>query len=166
MAANDLPNGFTGFSKNRPHDFESAKSAMDFHATSRSTSADSTRAARASVPAAPLSWQADTRPDTRAVLQFAADGARPNERGVISFDPEKLAAIPEIDRRWSWVEIDLNAIRHNTKTVRRSIAPGTHLMAVVKADAYGHGAVRCAKTALNSGADYLAVATVDEAIEL
>ena len=39
-------------------------------------------------------------------------------------------------------------------------------MAVVKADAYGHGAVRCAKTALNSGAEYLGVATVNEAIEL
>ena len=39
-------------------------------------------------------------------------------------------------------------------------------MAVVKADAYGHGAVRCAKTALNSGAEYLGVATVQEAIEL
>ena len=39
-------------------------------------------------------------------------------------------------------------------------------MAVVKADAYGHGAVRCAKTALNSGAEYLGVATVNEAVEL
>ena len=39
-------------------------------------------------------------------------------------------------------------------------------MAVVKADGYGHGAVQCAKTALNSGAEYLGVATVDEAIAL
>ena len=167
MATYDLPNGFTGFAKTRSNDFVSAKSAMDYHVSSRSAqSADTPRTPRASVPEAPAGWVADDRPDTRAVLQFAANGGKPNERGVISFDPEKLAAIPEIDRRWSWVEIDLNAIRHNTKTVRRNVAPGTRLMAVVKSDAYGHGAVRCAKTALNSGADYLAVATVDEAIEL
>ena len=46
------------------------------------------------------------------------------------------------------------------------IGSGRHMMAVVKADAYGHGAVRVAKTALNSGADYLGVATVDEGIQL
>ena len=73
---------------------------------------------------------------------------------------------PNVDRRWSWTEIDLNAIRHNTSAVKQRIDNGVRLMAVVKADGYGHGAVRCAKTALNSGADYLGVATVNEAIEL
>ncbi|MBQ3106629.1 MAG: alanine racemase [Eggerthellaceae bacterium] len=68
--------------------------------------------------------------------------------------------------RHSWVEVDLNAIRHNASTVKQHIGPGVRLMAVVKADAYGHGAVRCAKTALNSGAEYLGVATVQEGIEL
>ncbi len=50
--------------------------------------------------------------------------------------------------------------------MKRRLAGGVRLMAQVASDAYGHGAVRCAKMALNSGADYLGVATVDEAIEL
>ena len=49
---------------------------------------------------------------------------------------------------------------------KQRIGHGRRLLAVVKADAYGHGAVRVAKTALNSGADYLGVATVQEAVEL
>lgn len=84
----------------------------------------------------------------------------------VSFDPEKLAQIPEKDRRWAWVEVDLNAVRHNLAQVRRCIGPMRRLLAVVKANAYGHGAVRVAKTALNSGADYLAVGTVNEGIQL
>ncbi len=91
---------------------------------------------------------------------FAASGdARP-------FSPEQLKAISEPERRWAWVEIDLGAIRRNTMEVKRRLRSGCRLMAVVKADAYGHGAVPCAKAALNSGADYLGVATVDEGIEL
>ncbi|MCL2889165.1 MAG: alanine racemase [Eggerthellaceae bacterium] len=82
------------------------------------------------------------------------------------FDPLKLARIPGPDRRWAWTEIDLNAIRSNTMSIKQRIGQGCRLMAVVKADAYGHGAVRVAKTALNSGAEYLGVATIDEAIEL
>lgn len=89
-----------------------------------------------------------------------AKGAAP------SFDPDKLATIPDADRRWAWVEIDLSAIRHNAMAVKSRLARGCRLMAVVKADAYGHGAVRCAKTALNSGAEYLGVATVNEAVQL
>ncbi|MDR0514495.1 MAG: alanine racemase [Coriobacteriaceae bacterium] len=84
----------------------------------------------------------------------------------LSFDPEKLASIPGPERRWAWVEIDLNAIRHNVMVTKQRIGQGCRLMAVVKADAYGHGAVRVAKTAVNSGAEYLGVATIDEAIEL
>ena len=95
---------------------------------------------------------------------FSADGE--NAEGRVEFDPEKLATIPEKDRRWAWLEIDLNAIRHNASAVKKMIGSGRHMMAVVKADAYGHGAVRVAKTALNSGADDLGVATVDEGIKL
>jgi len=82
------------------------------------------------------------------------------------YDLDRLAQIPGPERRWSWVEVDLNAIRANTLAIKQRIGQGCRLMAVVKADAYGHGAVRVAKTALNSGAEYLGVATVDEAIEL
>ena len=62
------------------------------------------------------------------------------------------------------VKIDLDAIAENMDAIREKA--GVPVMAVVKADAYGHGAVRVAKTALNSGAEYLAVATVQEGIEL
>lgn len=60
----------------------------------------------------------------------------------------------------------MGALRHNVIQARRMLAPGCRLMAVVKANAYGHGAVRVSKTALASGADHLGVATVQEALEL
>ena len=87
-------------------------------------------------------------------------------RTPLEFDDAQLDAIPEKERRWSWVEIDLGAIRHNTSEVKRRLRPGCRLMAVVKADAYGHGAVQCAKASLNAGAEWLGVATVDEGVEL
>jgi alanine racemase len=82
------------------------------------------------------------------------------------YDEEKLDAIPEPERRWAWIEIDRSAIRHNTIDAKHHLRPGCRLLAVVKADAYGHGAVECGKTALAAGADYLGVATVDEGIAL
>lgn len=65
-----------------------------------------------------------------------------------------------------WVEIDLAAIRHNVTLVKQLLTPGVKLCAVVKADAYGHGAVPVAKAALEVGADFLAVALYQEALEL
>ncbi|MGG6297557.1 alanine racemase [Leptolyngbya sp. AN02str] len=69
-------------------------------------------------------------------------------------------------RERAWVEIDLAAVAHNVQQLRRSLAAGTDLMAVVKADAYGHGAVTVARTALQHGATWLGVATIPEGIEL
>ncbi|WP_099157474.1 alanine racemase [Virgibacillus ndiopensis] len=68
--------------------------------------------------------------------------------------------------RDTWVEISLDAIQENVKAFKRHIHDNCKLMAVVKADGYGHGAVEVAKTAINSGVDYLAVALLDEAIVL
>lgn len=65
-----------------------------------------------------------------------------------------------------WAEIDLEALRFNFHQVKRLLKSATRVLAVVKADAYGHGAVMCAKTLLAAGADYLGVATVGEALEL
>ncbi|WP_314921959.1 alanine racemase [Slackia exigua] len=95
----------------------------------------------------------------------ATDGAL-RAAFVESFGADRLADIESDERRWSWVEIDLGAIRHNTYANKRCLKPGTRLMAVVKADGYGHGAVQVARTALSAGASQLAVATVDEGIEL
>ncbi len=66
----------------------------------------------------------------------------------------------------AWVEINRSAISHNVRAIKSLLAPHTDLMAVVKADAYGHGAVTVARTALQSGASWLGVATVPEGIEL
>ncbi len=65
-----------------------------------------------------------------------------------------------------WAEIDLAAIAHNVRELRRITHPRARMMAVVKADGYGHGAVAVARTALAAGADMLAVARIDEAIGL
>ena len=61
--------------------------------------------------------------------------------------------------------IDLDALRHNAARLARAAA-GAELMAVVKANGYGHGAVACARAALDGGAGSLAVASVEEAEEL
>lgn len=65
-----------------------------------------------------------------------------------------------------YAEIDLAAIRHNFREIRRRINPASKLCAVVKANAYGHGAIEVSKVAVECGADFLAVATVDEGLEL
>ena len=63
-------------------------------------------------------------------------------------------------------EINLDNIAYNMQNIRKHIDKKTMIMAIVKADAYGHGAINVAKTALYNGADWLGVAIVDEAIEL
>ncbi|RIV21895.1 alanine racemase [Alicyclobacillaceae bacterium I2511] len=68
--------------------------------------------------------------------------------------------------RDTWAEVDLGAIAHNVEAVRQRIGTKVKLMAVVKANAYGHGAIPVATTALASGANALAVATLDEALAL
>ena len=70
------------------------------------------------------------------------------------------------DERWAWVEVDLDAVRHNVAALKALTAPGTLFMAVVKADGYGHGAIPVAMAALEAGADRLGVATITEAVEL
>lgn len=66
----------------------------------------------------------------------------------------------------TWAEIDLDAIEHNYRTLKERVGKDTKFLGVVKADAYGHGAVMVAKTLEEIGADYLAVSSIDEAMEL
>jgi alanine racemase len=68
--------------------------------------------------------------------------------------------------RDTWTEVSLYAIKHNTNQFKKYIGASVNLMSVVKADGYGHGAVPAARAAVEAGADYLAVAILDEAIEL
>lgn len=72
----------------------------------------------------------------------------------------------QLTYRDTWAEVSLNAIKYNTKQFKDFIGDTVHLMAVVKADGYGHGAIQVANAAIQAGADYLAVALIDEAIEL
>lgn len=107
--------------------------------------------------------------DFSDLLRSTAQPARP--RGGVSaaaagFSAEELESVTGPERRWSWVEIDLSSIRHNVQVAKRRLSPGCRLMAVVKANAYGHGAVQVARTALSAGAAQLAVATVNEGIQL
>ncbi|NPD31559.1 alanine racemase [Eggerthellaceae bacterium zg-1084] len=140
MSSSELPNGFTGFA--RKQGFVSAAQAM------RGVGG----------PAAPL-----------APASAAASGDQPagfDPQLADSFDLEALDAVKEAERRWSWVQIDLSAVRHNLREARRLVPRTTRVLAVVKADAYGHGAVRVAQTALAAGADHLGVATVSEGVQL
>ncbi len=65
-----------------------------------------------------------------------------------------------------WAEIRLDRLKANLDRIRRSVPPGTGVIAVVKADAYGHGAARVAEALVRSRADMLAVAALGEAVKL
>jgi alanine racemase len=69
-------------------------------------------------------------------------------------------------QRPTWAEIDLDALASNFHWVRERIGESVKVMAVVKANAYGHGAVQCARRLATEGADWFAVATPEEGIEL
>ena len=77
-------------------------------------------------------------------------------RDLTKFDPCQRA----------WVEVNSAAIEANTSIIKSQLRKGCLLMAVVKADGYGHGAETVARAALNGGANYLGVATLQEGIEL
>ena len=68
--------------------------------------------------------------------------------------------------RPTWVEVDLAAVRANLRALRAFLGDGVRVIAVVKADAYGHGAVPVARSLEEAGADALAVAILEEALEL
>ncbi|MCH1641966.1 alanine racemase [Paenibacillus timonensis] len=71
-----------------------------------------------------------------------------------------------IGYRETWAEVSLDAIAHNAGLFRKQAAQGCRVMAVVKANGYGHGAVQAAQAAIRAGAEYLGVALVDEALQL
>jgi alanine racemase len=69
-------------------------------------------------------------------------------------------------RRPTWAEIDLNSLAANFNQVKKRVSPAARVMAVVKANAYGHGAVECSRRLANEGADWFGVALPEEGIEL
>jgi alanine racemase len=74
--------------------------------------------------------------------------------------PESLGIRPV------WAEVDLDCLAHNMREVRRVVPKRAMIMACVKADGYGHGAPEAAEAFLGAGADRLATATLDEAVQL
>ncbi len=181
----DIPNGFLYHPK-KSAGFESAGDAIRRRQSEASGAGDLGAAARVAQKQALYDgWRVD--PDDRANSRDLREHSRwglggiyqaqdmihflrtPDvEAGEVSpcFDFEEADKIAELDRRWSWVEINLSAIQNNVMAIKGILPPECIFMAVVKADAYGHGAVKVARTAINSGARYLGVATVDEGVEL
>src|SRR5690349_9065548 len=77
--------------------------------------------------------------------------------------PDPRSNVP---RRPTWAEVDLNQLAANFQQVRKLIGTTARIMAVVKANAYGHGAVQCARRLAAEGADWFGVALPEEGIEL
>ena len=79
--------------------------------------------------------------------------------------PDPTGSDVPVAGRPAWAEVDLGAVAHNVALLVERVAPA-QLCAVVKANGYGHGAVRVAEAAIEAGATWLAVALVDEGVEL
>lgn len=79
-----------------------------------------------------------------------------------SSTPSPIASLP----RPTWAEIDLGATAHNVRRIKSIVGPRVAVLAVVKAEAYGHGAIEVARTAIAAGATWLGTAVLSEAIAL
>ena len=86
------------------------------------------------------------------------------EEKIISNSIDMPSANPSGVHRATIAEIHLSNLRHNTQALRSLLKPNVQLMAVVKADAYGHGALPCTQAVLDAGADTLGVGIISEGI--
>src|SRR6185312_6706384 len=88
--------------------------------------------------------------------------------GSVTVKSSYMAAPPpyHVHGSRNWVEISRSALRHNLEYVRPRLPVGTALCAIVKADAYGHGAVACAQVFCGAGVEWLAVTSVEEGARL
>jgi alanine racemase len=77
-----------------------------------------------------------------------------------------LTAQPNITGRPTWAEIDLDALAHNYRVIRTHVGRDVKILAAVKANAYGHGAVACAARLEQEGVDWFGVALPEEGVEL
>ena len=77
-----------------------------------------------------------------------------------------MAEQPNITGRPTWAEIDLDALASNFRLIREHVGPGVKVMAAAKANAYGHGAVECARRLEAEGVDWFGVALPEEGVEL
>ena len=87
---------------------------------------------------------------------------------MICADPKQERAEKNVEStlKRTWAEVDLDALAHNYELIRRHVGGNTKLLGIIKADAYGHGAVPVAKELEALGASYLAVSNIDECEEV
>jgi Alr-MurF fusion protein len=98
---------------------------------------------------------------TRLLLASEADARRlPRVEGAYNSVWANRPSRP------TWIEVDKSAIAYNTRRLKEIVGPDVALMAIVKGNAFGHGAVATSSTAVLNGASYLGVASVNEAAEL
>lgn len=131
------------------------------------TAADAIRYLQATVQGGDLvllKGSAETRLEeiTRALMAHPEEAGQRLVRQGVAWEQVRLVT----PGRPTWVEVNLDAIAHNVRRVVEIVGPNVQVMAVLKADAYGHGALRVARTALNNGARMLGVACLGEALAL
>ncbi len=105
-----------------------------------------------------------SRPLSPAIFYVEAEKPGSWSLAFFSILGKGMESMNETQR--TWAEINVTALRQNFRNIRALLKPETKLLAVVKANGYGHGAYETAEIALENGADYLAVAALSEALEL
>ncbi|HEX9037825.1 MAG TPA: alanine racemase [Ktedonobacterales bacterium] len=129
------------------------------------TAEDAVAAVRALAGASPATVYLKGSEEARMEQVAALLMAHPGEATTAldrQTDAWRKVVVTRPDRP-TWVEIDLSAIASNTRRMKELAGSTTRLLVSLKADAYGHGALRVARVALNNGAEWLGVATVSEA---
>src|ERR1700756_379403 len=85
---------------------------------------------------------------------------------IIAIVATTAEILSRVATRPTWADVSLTALRQNFRTVQKHVGAGVTVCAVVKADAYGHGAVECSRALESEGARWLGVTSLDEAIPL
>jgi alanine racemase len=106
--------------------------------------------------------------DVEAQMEQIVEGllAEPADAARLVQRVDGLAVRTVRPARPTWVEVDLEAVAYNVRQVKATVGAEVEVLVVLKADAYGHGALTVARTALNNGASYCGVASVNEAVRL
>lgn len=106
--------------------------------------------------------------DVEAQMEQVVEGllAQPADAARLVRRVGGLKVRPARPARPTWVEVDLEAVAYNVRQIKQIVGPEVEILAVLKADAYGHGALTVARTALNNGASFCGVASVNEAVRL
>jgi Alr-MurF fusion protein len=145
--------------------FEQTLPSIGITTTSQpSVGADSPRPPPIDRPSILIKGSEETRMERITELLMAQPG-QAREQLVRQTPGWKQIVVMRPDRP-TWVEIDLSAIASNTRQIQSLVGPNVRILASLKADAYGHGALKVARTVLHNGASMLGVATVSEAIPL